>query len=272
MTPVTSSASLAEGTFRLNCRVQGRSLTLLLHRTHIFFPNLMSWFSAAQMHVVPGEIFCDVGTGSGLHAILAAKLGARRVYGTDLSPFALRLARLNARANGVGRVCRFLQGSLVSPLTSRGVRVDAMVYNAPQFPGRLVEPGLPPALRLAVDGGPGGEDLNARFLREASRALAPRGRIYEPVVDWSSPRLAWRCIRRNGYRAHEVARIHVPAWGRGNNTRRRLIDRPGSYSFGFRHARGRDTAAVLLELRRDGLPPVAERKPLPVRVAFGASR
>ncbi|NNN04534.1 MAG: methyltransferase domain-containing protein, partial [Elusimicrobia bacterium] len=157
-------------------------IALGLHRTDVFVPNLMSWFSAAQMRVRPGDVFLDVGTGSGLHAILAAKLGARRVYGTDINPAALRLARANARRNGVARVCRFLQGPLTQPLVSLGVKVDAMVYNAPHFPGSLVDPALPRRLISSVDGGAAGGDLNARFLCEAPRALAPNGRVYNPVV------------------------------------------------------------------------------------------
>ncbi|MFA6092751.1 MAG: 50S ribosomal protein L11 methyltransferase [Elusimicrobiota bacterium] len=258
--------------FIVRSRVQGKSLVLRIHPTKVFVPNLMSWLGATQMAVRRGESFCDVGTGSGLHAILAAKLGARCVFGTDIDEEVLRFAQANARLNGVGRICRFFKGSLVEPLVDRNIRVDAMIYNAPHFPGRCVDARLPSRLKDSVNGGHDGSGLNARFLFEAPAALSENGRIYDPVVGWSKPSEAWRAIRACGYRFHEVARTDIPVWGRGNHTREKLIERPGVHDFSYRYPRGRDTAARILELRIDELPPVARRKPLPVRVDFRIGR
>lgn len=236
----------------LRAKVQGRAITLRLHPTDVFTPNLMSWFAAAQMRVRPGDTFLDVGTGSGLHAILAAKLGARRVYATDVNPVALRLARENARRNGVGRLCRFLPGSLVDPLVARGLFVDAMIYNAPQFPGRLVDPSLPRRLRASVDGGAAGGEINARFLVEAPRALAPGGRIYNSVVAWADPASSERAAARAGYGVATLARAHIPAWGRGNNMRGWLLARPGRHVFAYGYRPGRGSAARIEELTLGG--------------------
>ena len=45
----------------------------------------------------------DIGTGSGILAISAAKLGYGPVHGFDFDPEAVRVAKANARANGVAR-------------------------------------------------------------------------------------------------------------------------------------------------------------------------
>jgi ribosomal protein L11 methyltransferase len=49
-----------------------------------------------------GELsFLDIGTGSGILAIAAAKLGYRRIRALDFDPEAVRVAQANAKANGV---------------------------------------------------------------------------------------------------------------------------------------------------------------------------
>jgi methylase of polypeptide subunit release factors len=254
--------------FRITCRVQGCAITLDIHERDVFVPNLMSWFTAAHMAVVPGETFCDVGVGSGLHAILAAKLGARRVFGTDINPTALRFARRNARRNGVADRCRFFQGDLLEPLARRGLRVDAVIYNAPQFPGRLVAPDLPERLRDAVDGGPDGGRLNARFIREVGRAVLPRGRVYNPLVAWAAPQRSLAAIREAGFRQRRLAGADIPAWGRGNSTRAWFLKHPGRHVFTFRPGGADGARAWLLELRKDAWPRAGARRPARVEVDF----
>ena len=51
----------------------------------------------------------DIGTGSGILSIAAAKLGYARVHAFDYDPESIRVARQNARANEVGRAIRLWQ-------------------------------------------------------------------------------------------------------------------------------------------------------------------
>ena len=51
----------------------------------------------------------DAGTGSGILAIAAAQLGYAPIDALDSDPDAIRIARANARQNGVGRRIRFVQ-------------------------------------------------------------------------------------------------------------------------------------------------------------------
>jgi len=58
----------------------------------------------AYMATHPGADVLDVGTGTGVLAIAAKKLGAGRVVGTDNDPVSVELARENAELNGTPEV------------------------------------------------------------------------------------------------------------------------------------------------------------------------
>ncbi len=59
-----------------------------------------------------GDSVLDVGTGSGILAIVAAKLGAQEVWGIDTDPVAVEVARENAERNGVKDRVRIRGGSI----------------------------------------------------------------------------------------------------------------------------------------------------------------
>ena len=62
-------------------------------------PTTRLCVAALERWVRPGEALLDIGTGSGVLAIVAAKLGARPVWATDIDPLAVRAACENAMRN-----------------------------------------------------------------------------------------------------------------------------------------------------------------------------
>jgi ribosomal protein L11 methyltransferase len=60
----------------------------------------------------PSQPFCDLGTGSGILALAAARLGYRPVTAIDLDPAALKIARANARRNRLAARIQFRQRDL----------------------------------------------------------------------------------------------------------------------------------------------------------------
>jgi ribosomal protein L11 methyltransferase len=66
----------------------------------------------AQAGVRPGASVLDMGTGSGILAIAAARLGASRVLALDTDPLAVRVARENVALNRVESVVRVEVGTV----------------------------------------------------------------------------------------------------------------------------------------------------------------
>jgi SAM-dependent methyltransferase len=75
----------------------------------------------------PRRAMLDLGTGSGVQALLAAR-HCERVVGVDINPRALAFADLNARMNGV-RHAQWRDGSWLEPVSQE--RFDLIVCNPP---------------------------------------------------------------------------------------------------------------------------------------------
>jgi protein arginine N-methyltransferase 1 len=93
---------------------------------------------ALRTHVRPGAIVVDIGTATGFLALVAARCGARRVYGIDPSA-TISLARELAAANGCEDVVEFIQD--FSTAVTLSERADVIVSDlrgmTPLFQGGL---------------------------------------------------------------------------------------------------------------------------------------
>jgi len=78
--------------------------------------------------VKPGAAFLDVGTGSGILMIAAAKLGAAKVRGVDNDPVAVAVAEKNLQLNNLGPpACQVSRGDLVDGIAGRYDLVTANI-------------------------------------------------------------------------------------------------------------------------------------------------
>jgi ribosomal protein L11 methyltransferase len=75
-------------------------------------PTTHMCLSEMEKLVTPGSRVMDVGTGSGILTIAAAKLGAGHVLALDIDPVAVKAARSNVRANGLQRVVKVQRHAL----------------------------------------------------------------------------------------------------------------------------------------------------------------
>ncbi|HPF88692.1 MAG TPA: 50S ribosomal protein L11 methyltransferase [Candidatus Limiplasma sp.] len=79
-----------------------------------------------EKHMHAGMRVMDVGTGSGILAIAAAKLGAQDVLAVDIDPDAVKVANENIERNHVNGHVRAVQGDLVK---SEAMECDLAVAN-----------------------------------------------------------------------------------------------------------------------------------------------
>ena len=77
----------------------------------------------------------DVGCGSGVLAFVAAKLGAAKVYGVDLSQRAVEAARENARRLGSTTSASSAQGDLLEPV--RDVQANVLIGDVSGIPDAI---------------------------------------------------------------------------------------------------------------------------------------
>ena len=79
--------------------------------TRLCLQGIEDWDASGR---VAGSRLLDLGCGSGILGIAAARLGAGEVLGLDLDPLAAEATIANARRNRVARVVRARQGSVPS--------------------------------------------------------------------------------------------------------------------------------------------------------------
>lgn len=91
-------------------------------------PTTQLCLEALETLVKTGQDVLDLGCGSGILAIAAAKLGAGKVVAVDIDDIAVAATLENAAENGVGEKITAFQGSLESLITSAR-RYDLVVVN-----------------------------------------------------------------------------------------------------------------------------------------------
>ncbi len=146
-------------------------------------PTTQMCLQALEKFVKPGDSVCDVGTGSGILAIAAAKLGAARLLGVDVDEVAVKTAVANAHLNNLPDLA-FQQGTLAS-VTQQGWNVVVVNILAPVIVALLDDSGLMGYVA------PGGHLILSGIIEEQAEdvltaVVLAGGRILETLVihDW----------------------------------------------------------------------------------------
>ncbi|MDP9494274.1 MAG: 50S ribosomal protein L11 methyltransferase [Actinomycetota bacterium] len=143
-----------------------------------FRPSTISTLLADSMVIEKGSVVIDAGCGSGVLSIVAAKLGAKMVYGVDAAAETVKIATANAKAQEVSDRTAFYEGDMFEPIPD-GVEADVVIGDVSGIPDDLatVSGWFPSGL----SGGPSGAELPMRMLDEAKRILRRGGKLLLPT-------------------------------------------------------------------------------------------
>ncbi|HET7846874.1 MAG TPA: 50S ribosomal protein L11 methyltransferase, partial [Acidimicrobiia bacterium] len=143
-----------------------------------FRPSTISTLLADSMVIEEGSVVVDAGCGSGVLSIVAAKLGAKMVYGVDAAAETVEIATANAEAQGVSDRTMFFEGDMFGPLPE-GVEADVVIGDVSGIPDEFAKvSGWFPS---GLSGGPSGAELPMRMLEEAKRILRRGGKLLLPT-------------------------------------------------------------------------------------------
>lgn len=131
----------------------------------------------------------DMGTGSGIGGMFAARLGYR-VIGVDLNPEAVRCARINVLLNHLENEMTVQQGDLFDSVT--GEQFDLVLFNPPFFRG---EP------RSLFDLAWRSTDVFERFAAGLPAALSPSGQALILLSTDGEAEVMLSALEANGLQA-----------------------------------------------------------------------
>jgi len=103
---------------------------------------------ALEQIMQPGHVVFDVGTGSGILAVAAAKIGASRVQAVDLDTVAVRVAKENVTINKVEHIVHVGHGDLLTGVTGQAdivianIIADVVIKLLVDIPARLKDNGF----------------------------------------------------------------------------------------------------------------------------------
>jgi ribosomal protein L11 methyltransferase len=113
------------------------------HETTTLCLEAITWVGRRRRH----KRILDLGCGTGVLAIAAAKLWGRRVLASDIDPVAIQVARDNARMNGAGPFVRVaVAEGLNSPAIRSHAPYDLILANILAGPLRQLAPAISGAL------------------------------------------------------------------------------------------------------------------------------
>jgi release factor glutamine methyltransferase len=177
----------------------GKLTVRLLDTTKVMPPSPYSLLLAR--HLACGETLADktvldVGTGSGILAVVAARRGARLAWAVDIDNNAPPIVHVNAKLNGQERRIRPILGNMFKPFNN--VKFDLIMCNPPSLPMSDTSGSV-----ACYSAGREGRRFIDALISESGRHLAPNGVLAFVNTSLANMALTERMLACNGY-THQV--------------------------------------------------------------------
>jgi len=144
----------------------------------------------------------DMGCGSGLLAIISAKMGAD-VTACDINPIAVEIAKKNCERNSM--TIRFILSNLFSNITDS---FDLLIFNPPYLPEN--EEDLYSEDKITYAGGPTGRKLITEFIEHAKEHLNKDGKILTLISTLTSEERIVELFHEAGLKTKILGRSKIP--------------------------------------------------------------
>jgi len=147
----------------------------------VYEPADDTFMLCANLDISPGEFMLELGTGCGLVAIVAARLGAQ-VIATDQSDIAVQNAKKNVALHKYEGLVQIRQGNLFEPIRPTE-KFSLLAFNPPYLPSTKKDSAFDPAW----SGGNKGYEITERFLAQCIPYLQGDGRLLLIQSSLSNP-------------------------------------------------------------------------------------
>jgi methylase of polypeptide subunit release factors len=183
--------------------IKGHRLEIIVNEK-VFPPSEQGLFFAENITIVPGEKVLDIGTGTGIFAIVAAKLGGF-VFATDRDKDAVEIAKKNAYNNNV--YADFKVGKYFTNYK----KFDVIIAN---IPSEVIAPEyrrkIGHKLADTIDGGFDGLDHWRKIVEMTPVHLKKNGRLYMTITGMADYRRAFKIIQENDFIARKIVTTIMP--------------------------------------------------------------
>jgi len=196
----------------LKINLRNHTIFLKADWKKVFKPMESSFLIGKAMKIKKGDVLCEIGVGSGINSILAAKLGAERVYATDMNEHAIKWAIYNASLNGVADKTEFKLGNMFEPFPKK--TYDIIISDTPFGP-------LPPKkvldrikfdkeMILALCCGKTGGELAIQIIKRGIKRLNPNGRIFFTLGDITDINKVEKILNKSKIMIKKISSMETP--------------------------------------------------------------
>ena len=161
-----------------------KKINIKIKNTRPYEPSFLTELLGNNIEIKKNSVVCDIGSGCGILAILASKLGAKKVYAIDIDDKCKKSIEINSKANNVDDII-FLQGNMLYPLKER---VDVIIANLPQTPSNK-------KMDFHRHGSSDGAKYIAQLIKNAPKYLKKNGVLFFSLMSISNPTKIFKLLK-----------------------------------------------------------------------------